>query len=121
MPRTSYPEPVVPGKFSSRVTKKTTTERVRDWRTGQTSRRTVDCWDVQGRADGGDVGQTVPVRRLGQDLDGALRRRLRRRSAVRSTGQAVRQPPRRSASPAEVLVTQSVMAPRRQFAARRRP
>jgi hypothetical protein len=40
------------GKFSSWVTKKSTTERVQDWRTGQTRRRVVDCWDVQGRADG---------------------------------------------------------------------
>ena len=50
--RSSYPRLVVPGKFSSWVTKKSTTERVQDWRTGQTLRRVVDCWDVQGRADG---------------------------------------------------------------------
>jgi hypothetical protein len=50
--RSSYPDPVLPGKFSSRVTKKSTTEPVRDWRTGQTRRRIVDCWDVRGRADG---------------------------------------------------------------------
>jgi hypothetical protein len=25
---------------------------VQDWRTGETHRRVVDCWDVQGRADG---------------------------------------------------------------------
>jgi hypothetical protein len=52
MARSSYPDPVVPGMFSSRVTKKSTTERVRDWRTGQTRSRVADCWDVQGRADG---------------------------------------------------------------------
>jgi hypothetical protein len=52
MPRSNYPDPVVPGQFSSWATKKSTTERVRDWRTGQSRRRTVDCWDVQGRADG---------------------------------------------------------------------
>jgi len=52
MARSSYPEPVVPGTFSSWVTNKSTTEQVQDWRTGQSRRRTVDCWDVQGRADG---------------------------------------------------------------------
>jgi len=52
MARSSYPEPAVPGKFSSWVTKKSTTERVQDRRPGQTRRRAVDCWDVQGRADG---------------------------------------------------------------------
>jgi hypothetical protein len=52
MARSSYPEPAVPGKFSRWVTKKSATEWVRDWRTGQNRRRTVDCWDVQGRADG---------------------------------------------------------------------
>jgi hypothetical protein len=52
MARSGYPDPVVPGKFSSWVTKKSTTERIRGWRTGQTSRRTVACWDVQERADG---------------------------------------------------------------------
>ena len=52
MARSSYPEPVVPGKFCSWVAKKSTTERVRDRRSGQTHRRFVDCWDVQGRADG---------------------------------------------------------------------
>jgi hypothetical protein len=52
MARSSYPDPAVPGTFSSWVTKKSTIERVQDWRTGQTRRRVVDCWDVQGRADG---------------------------------------------------------------------
>jgi hypothetical protein len=42
----------VPGKFSSWVTKKSTTEQVHDRRIGQTRRQVVDCWDVQGRADG---------------------------------------------------------------------
>ena len=51
MARSSYPDPAVPEKFSSWVTKKSTTERVRDCRTGQTHHRVVDCWDVQGRAD----------------------------------------------------------------------
>jgi hypothetical protein len=51
MPLSNYPDPVVPGTFSSWVTKKSTTEQVHDSRTGQTRRRIVDCWDVQGRAD----------------------------------------------------------------------
>jgi hypothetical protein len=51
MPRSSHPDPVVPGKLSSWVTKGSTTKRVRDWQTGQTCRRTVECWDVQGRTD----------------------------------------------------------------------
>ena len=52
MTRSSYPAPAVPRTFSSWVTKKSTTERVRDPRTGETRRRPVDCWDVEGRADG---------------------------------------------------------------------
>jgi hypothetical protein len=50
MARSSYPDLAGPGKFSSWVTKKSTTERVRDWTTGETRRRTVDCWDEQGLA-----------------------------------------------------------------------
>ena len=72
MARSSYPEPVVPGTFSSWVTKESTTEQVHDWRTGQTRRRLL------GRAGScrrGAVRQTVPARRPGQDLEGAIRRR----------------------------------------------
>jgi hypothetical protein len=63
MARSSYPEPVVPSRFSSWVTKKSTIERVRDWHAGQTRRRVVDCWDVQSRANG--VLWTKRFRRAG--------------------------------------------------------
>jgi hypothetical protein len=52
MARREYPDPVVPRTFSSWAAKKSTTERATDARNGQTRRRTVDCWDVEGRADG---------------------------------------------------------------------
>lgn len=52
MPRSDYPEPFIPRSFSSWVTKKSTTDRLRDPKTGEVRRRTVDCWDVEGRADG---------------------------------------------------------------------
>jgi hypothetical protein len=83
MARSSYPESVVPRTFSSWVTKKSTTERVRDWRTGHARRRIVNCWDVQGRADGvlrangsgapawqglGRIGWTPAMPRLPFDL-----------------------------------------------------
>ena len=52
MARSSYPDPAVPRTFSSWVTKKVTTERVKDARSSEPRRRSVDCWDVEGRADG---------------------------------------------------------------------
>jgi integrase len=52
MARSSYPDPAVPRTFSCWVTKKATTERVKDPRSGELRRRSVDCWDVEGRADG---------------------------------------------------------------------
>lgn len=52
MPRGEYPDPFVPRTFSCWVTKKSTTERSKDPRTGEVRRRPVDCWDVEGRADG---------------------------------------------------------------------
>jgi hypothetical protein len=52
MARSKYPAPAVPRTFSSWVTKKSTTERVKEPRAGDARRRTVDCWDVEGRADG---------------------------------------------------------------------
>jgi integrase len=52
MSKRSYPAAGVPRTFSSWVTKKATTERVKDPRTGETRPRLVDCWDVEGRADG---------------------------------------------------------------------
>lgn len=52
MARSNYPDPAVPRTFSSWVTKRSTTERATDARNGQTRRRSVDCWDVEGRADG---------------------------------------------------------------------
>jgi hypothetical protein len=42
----SYPGTVVPARFSSWVTKRSTTGWVQDWPAGQTRRRVVDCWDA---------------------------------------------------------------------------
>jgi len=50
MPR-SYPDPWVPRTFSTWIKKHSTTERAVD-RSGATQRRRVDCWDLEGRADG---------------------------------------------------------------------
>jgi hypothetical protein len=52
MARRTDPSPAVPGKVASSVTKHSKPERVRDCSTEQTRSRTVDCWDMQGRADG---------------------------------------------------------------------
>ena len=45
-------EPWIPKTFSVWVTKKKTTEWVEDRTTNTRRRRSVDCWDVGGRADG---------------------------------------------------------------------
>lgn len=47
-----YPEPWVPKTFSAWVKKHATYERSTDRTTGQTTRREVVCWDLEGRADG---------------------------------------------------------------------
>jgi hypothetical protein len=97
MARGSYPEPVVPGKFSSWVTKKSTTERVQDCRMGQTRRPSRRLLGRLGPRRRCAADQTVPARRPGQDQEGPARRRLPRRPAIRSTAQAVHQLPWRSA------------------------
>lgn len=47
----SYPDPWVPRTFSTWIKKHSTAERAVD-RSGATQRRRVDCWDLEGRADG---------------------------------------------------------------------
>jgi integrase len=51
MPRT-FREPWVPKTFSAWIKKQTTYERSTDRMTGEIVRRPVDCWDLEGRADG---------------------------------------------------------------------
>ena len=48
----TYPDPWVPRTFSAWITKHTTNQRTTDRVTGAIVRRPVDCWDVEGRADG---------------------------------------------------------------------
>ncbi|MHB1533203.1 MAG: tyrosine-type recombinase/integrase [Acidimicrobiales bacterium] len=48
----SYPDPWVPRSFSAWVRKGSSAERVNERATGEARRRSVDCWDVVGRADG---------------------------------------------------------------------
>ncbi len=48
----TYPDPWVPRTFSAWITKHTTNQRTTDRVTGAVVRRSVDCWDVEGRADG---------------------------------------------------------------------
>jgi integrase len=48
----TYPDPWVPRTFSAWITKHTTNQRTTDRVTGAVVRRPVDCWDVEGRADG---------------------------------------------------------------------
>ena len=48
----TYPDPWVPRTFSAWITKHTTNQRTTDRVTGAVVQRPVDCWDVQGRADG---------------------------------------------------------------------
>jgi integrase len=49
---TQFPEPSIPRTFSSWITKRQTTDRYQDPKTGERKTRTVDCWDLRGRADG---------------------------------------------------------------------
>jgi integrase len=48
----TYPDPFVPRTFSCWITRATTTEQLRDRRTGERRSRPADRWDVEGRADG---------------------------------------------------------------------
>jgi integrase len=48
----TYPDPWVPRTFSAWISKHTTNQRTTDRVTGAVVQRPVDCWDVQGRADG---------------------------------------------------------------------
>jgi hypothetical protein len=48
----TYPDPFVPRTFSCWVARATTTEQVRDRRTGERQSRAADRWNVEGRADG---------------------------------------------------------------------
>ena len=48
----TYPDPWAPKTFSAWATKHRTYERATDHDTGKVVRKPVDCWDVEGRADG---------------------------------------------------------------------
>ncbi|MDQ6615492.1 MAG: site-specific integrase [Actinomycetota bacterium] len=48
----TYPDPFVPNTFSCWIRKGRTVEQAVDRSTGQRVKRPVDCWDLEGRADG---------------------------------------------------------------------
>lgn len=64
MQQLDQPQPATPRTFSCWVSKASTTESVKDPKTGEKKRRPVDCWDVKGRADG--VLWSKRFRRAGQ-------------------------------------------------------
>ena len=48
----TYPDPWVPKTFSAWVNKHSTYERATKHSTGSVVRKPIDCWDLEGRADG---------------------------------------------------------------------